>query len=69
RVPRRSPREGCGERTDGYKKKVDTLKGAIEYRFEEGLQIKKALSISNLETWLEGNYPQSCRALLTLAGF
>ncbi|HEM3603014.1 TPA: hypothetical protein U1C00_002110, partial [Streptococcus suis] len=48
---------------------VDILTCAIEYRFEESIHIQKDIAISNLETWLEEKDPQSCRAILTLAGF
>ena len=36
---------------------------------EESIHIQKDIAISNLETWLEEKDPQSCRAILTLAGF
>nr|WP_172687140.1 hypothetical protein [Enterococcus faecalis] len=48
---------------------VDILTCAIEYRFEESIHIQKDIAISNLETWLEEKDPQSCRPILTLAGF
>ncbi|HOV28176.1 MAG TPA: hypothetical protein PK566_17705 [Pseudobacteroides sp.] len=48
---------------------VGILTCAIEYRFEESIHIQKDIAISNLETWLEEKDPQSCRAILTLAGF